>query len=369
MSDKPWMIYGANGYTGELVARHAIERGERPVLAGRSAGAVEALAGELGLAARVFPLTDPGSARANLVDVDAVLHCAGPFVHTSRPLVEACLASGTHYLDITGEIQVFEAILARGAEARRAGVALLPGVGFDVVPTDCLAARLAAALPAATHLELAFHGAGGGISHGTLTTMIENLPRAGAVRRDGRIVPVPAAFDAKQIEFSCGRRWAMTIPWGDVSTAFHTTGIPNVRVYTAAPPASIRRLQRLRPLLRVAGLRPVKALLKAWVDRKVTGPDEQARAKGRMYLWGRAAVGEATGEPTEPTEPGGEAATATLETPEGYALTALAAVECVRRLLAGDVEPGAWTPARAFGADLVASLPGVTVGEVVRATG
>ena len=145
----------------------------------------------------------------------------------------------------------------------------------------------------------------------------------------------------------------MTVAWGDVSTAFHTTGIPNIRVYTGAPPAAIRRMRRLRPLLPMAGLRPVKALLKAWADHRDPGPDAETRESGRVYLWGRAA------------DAAGTSVTATLETPEGYAFTAASAVECTLRLLTGAVEPGAWTPARAFGADLVGELPGVVVGELV----
>src|SRR3954467_15798150 len=156
-----WMIYGANGYTGELVAREAVRKGLSPILAGRNAEAVGRLARELGLQSRAFSLDDPQGTAAELQGVEAVLHCAGPFVHTSAPMVDACLATGAHYLDITGEIAVFESILARGEEARKATVALLPGVGFDVVPSDCLAARLAAALPDATDLVLAFDTAGG----------------------------------------------------------------------------------------------------------------------------------------------------------------------------------------------------------------
>jgi short subunit dehydrogenase-like uncharacterized protein len=233
-------------------------------------------------------------------------------------------------------------------------VVLLPGVGFDVVPTDCLAARLAAALPGASSLELAFCNQRGGLSPGTLKTMIEGLPRAGAERRGGRIVPLPAAHGAREIPFSCGPRWAMTIPWGDVSTAFHTTGIGNVRVFSAASPRAIRRLRRIRPLLPLAGRPWIKRRLQAWVARRVKGPDEEARRTGRVYLWGRVAA------------PDSRAVSATLETPDGYALTALAAVECVRRVLAGAPGPGAWTPARAFGPELVAGLPGVGVGEVER---
>jgi short subunit dehydrogenase-like uncharacterized protein len=347
----PWMIYGANGYTGELVAREAVRRGLSPVLAGRSAEAVRRLAGELGLASRAFSLDDRGGTAAELYGVEAVLHCAGPFRHTSAPMVRACLATRAHYLDITGEIDVFEAVLARGEEARRAGVALLPGVGFDVVPSDCLAARLAAALPDASELALAFWAAGGSTSRGTLKTMIEGLPHAGAVRRNGRIVSVPIAWDAREIDFGTGRRWTMTIPWGDVSTAWHSTGIPNIRVYTAASPARIRRLKRLAPLLPLAGWKPVKRLALSWVERRVTGPSPEQRQSGRMYLWG------------EVRNAAGRTVTATVETPEGYRFTAIAAVESMARVLAGKVQPGAWTPSRAFGADYVGELPGVVVGE------
>ncbi len=353
-----WMIYGANGYTGRLVAARARELGPGvvppPILAGRDEAALAALGGELGLPWRAFPLTDPGSLRAQLADVEAVLCCAGPFVHTSRALVEACLAGGVHYLDITGEIPVFEAVLRRGEAARAAGVALLPGVGFDVVPSDCLAAKLAAALPGAVELELAFTSVGGSWSAGTLKTMVEGLPHLGAIRRDGKIVPVPAAWDEKTIPFGCGRRRAVTIPWGDVSTAFHTTGIPNVRVYTGLPPKAIAWLRRLRFLLPVLGAGPVKRRIAEFVGARFRGPDEETRERARMYLWGRAA------------DAAGEEATLAIETPEGYNLTATAAVECVRRLLAGEVEPGAWTPARAFGADLIDGLPGVAVGEIER---
>jgi short subunit dehydrogenase-like uncharacterized protein len=345
-----WMIYGANGYTGELAAREAVRKGLTPILAGRNAEAVGGLARELGLQSRAFSLGDPQGTAAELYGVKAVLHCAGPFLHTSAPMVAACLATGAHYLDITGEIPVFEKILSQGEAARRAGVALLPGVGFDVVPSDCLAARLARALPGATELALAFYNAGGGISRGTLKTMIESLPHAGAIRKNGRIVPVPAAWDAREIDFGgqAGRRWTTTIPWGDVSTAFHSTGIPNIRVYSETPAL----MKRLAPLLPLAGWGPIKRLALAWVDRKVTGPSEEMRETARVHLWGEA------------KDAAGRKVTSTIETPEGYRFTAISAVESVIRVLAGRVQPGAWTPSKAFGADFVTELPGVVAGEV-----
>jgi short subunit dehydrogenase-like uncharacterized protein len=360
LTSKPWMIYGANGYTGELAAREAASRGLRPVLAGRNAAAVSALAMELGLDSRAFSLDDPAAARRGIDGMAAVLHCAGPFVRTSKPMVEACLAAGAHYLDITGEIAVFEPILnplaRRGEDARRAGVALLPGVGFDVVPSDCLAARLAAALPDAGELVLAFASDRGGVSRGTLKTMIESLPATGAVRRGGKIVPVPIAFDTREIDFGgkLGARWTMTIPWGDVSTAFHSTGIPNIRVYTGTPPAAIRRARLLAPFVPLAGLKPVKRFLQRRVNRREPGPSPEARATARTYLWG------------EVKNAAGAVVTATLETPEAYRLTAVSAVECARRAAAGLVPPGAWTPSKAFGAEYVTELEGVVAGPVVR---
>jgi short subunit dehydrogenase-like uncharacterized protein len=161
MTTSRCLIYGANGYTGELIAREAVRRGLRPMLAGRRGEPVEALASELGLPHRVFALDDPGRLDDGLNGIEAVLHCAGPFVRTSRPMVDACLRNHTHYLDITGEIPVIEYIRGRSSTARETGVVLLPCLGLDVVPTDCLAARLAKALPDATHLDLAGGSAGG----------------------------------------------------------------------------------------------------------------------------------------------------------------------------------------------------------------
>jgi short subunit dehydrogenase-like uncharacterized protein len=354
MAEPTWLIYGATGFTGRLVAAEAVRRGLAPILAGRHDEAVLALAEELKLPARVFTLDSPKDVQRGLEGVRLVLHCAGPFVITSRPMVDVCLGLRAHYLDITGEIPVFEAVLARDGEAKQAGIALVPGVGFDVVPTDCLAALLLQDLPDAIHLDLAFTGERGSWSAGTLKTAIEAMPGAGAVRRDGRIVEVTVAHEVRDIVFSCGRRTTVTVPWGDVSTAYHTTGIPNIRVYTGMSPQQINQLRKLAKVLPAMRVTAVKRLAQWWVGRSVKGPDEKTRATARAYLWGRA------------SNERGLAVTRTMETPEGYTLTALAAVECAARVLAGRIKPGAWTPARAFGPGLAESLPGVTVGDVLR---
>lgn len=354
MTEATWMIYGATGFTGRLVAAEAVRRGLAPIIAGRHGESVFALAEQHELPARVFTLDTPEDVRRGIEGVKLVLHCAGPFVRTSAPMVDACLQLKAHYLDITGEIPVFEAALGRDAEAKAAGVALVPGVGFDVVPTDCLAALLLQDLPDAVNLDLAFTGERGSWSAGTLKTAIEAMPGAGAVRRDGRIVQVPLAFDVRDIVFSCGRRTTVTVPWGDVSTAYHTTGIPNIRVYTGIPPQQINQLKQLAKVLPAMRVGAFKRLAQWWVGRSVKGPDEKTRATTHAYLWGRA------------SNERGLAVTRTMETPEGYSLTALAAVECATRVLAGRIKPGAWTPARAFGPGLAESLPGVTIGDVLR---
>lgn len=342
-----WLLYGANGYTGALTARLAVERGMRPILAGRREGAVTALAQSLGLEARVFGLESPEAIAAGLEGVSVVLHAAGPFLRTARPMAKACLGARVHYLDITGEAAVFEALAARDAAAKAAGVMLLPGAGFDVVPSDCLAAHLARRLPAATQLRLAFLGLGG-VSRGTATTMAENAGEGGLVRRDGTLTRVPAAWKTRHIDFfGRGPRACVTIPWGDVSTAFHSTGIPNVEVYMAAPLVLRVALRLSRPLGGLLRSAAVQGFLKRRIDARPPGPTDEERARGRSFLWG------------EVTDPSGGRAVSRLTTPEGYTLTASASLTIVERVLAGQVLPGFQTPSRAFGPDFVLELPGV----------
>ena len=337
-----WLIYGANGYTGELIAREAVRRGMRPILAGRTAATIEGLARGLGLESRVFDVEQP-----NLEGVFLVLHCAGPFVYTSAPMVRACIDRGVHYLDITGEIGVFESIFRLDEQAKTRGVTLLPGVGFDVVPTDCLAMMLAARVEGATELWLAFHSHGGGMSPGTLKTSIEGAAKGGWIRRDGKLVRVPLLFDVREIPFQRGTRLAATIPWGDLSTAYRSTGIPNIRVYNAMSPRSIARLRRIGPLLPLLRLPFIKRLAQAWAGRR-KGPSELERATSRIYLWGRAARGE-------------KEITMTMSVPEGYTFTVHSALAAVDRILCGDARPGAFTPAQLLGKDFVRSIPGVAV--------
>jgi short subunit dehydrogenase-like uncharacterized protein len=343
----PWLLYGANGYTGDLAARLAASRGHRPILAGRSADGVCALSDELGLERRLFSLDEPRRIDEALSGMSVVLHCAGPFSRTSRPMADACLRTRTHYLDLTGEVEVFESLAARDLEARAAGVMLLPGCGFDVVPSDCLAVHLKGRLPSARRLALAYLGVGR-ISRGTAITAIEGLGRGGLVRRGGVLTPVPPAWKTRRIDFGEGERKALTIPLGDLGAAWHSTGIPDIELYFAAP-ASLRALavasRHLGRLLRSAA---VQRFLTARVRSGAPGPTEEERQRGRGFVWG------------EVEDEAGRRAEGRLATPESYTFTARAALAVVERVLAGQAPAGFQTPAKAYGPDFALSISGVT---------
>jgi short subunit dehydrogenase-like uncharacterized protein len=336
-----WLLYGATGYTGRLIARRAAALGQRPVLAGRDAARLVPLAAELGLEHRVFGLDDPAAVRHALDGTDAVANCAGPFVRTALPMVTACLDAGAHYVDITGEIDVFESLHALDARAEKAGITLLPGAGFDVVPTDCVAALLAARLPDATQLDLAFL-IRGGASPGTARTALEGMGAGGRIRAGGEIRTAPVGSRQVRAAFPSGTRKVVSIPWGDVSTAYHSTGIPDITTYTwvpvPAPALAASRLLRLGPL---------RGALASAAGKLVRGPGERALSGTRSEVWGRA------------RDAAGNTVTATLTGPNPYSMT----VDSVLRIMARvpDLPTGFQTPSLALGADYAGTLDGVTV--------
>ncbi len=341
---KNFLIYGANGYTGELITRFAVERGLRPLLAGRNEKAIAELAARHRLDHRAFSLVERDKLDSALRDVDMVLHCAGPFSITSRPMVEACLRNRKHYTDITGEISVFESCAALDSRAKEAGIMVMPGVGFDVVPSDCLALHLKNRLPSATHLTLAWYGLGR-ISHGTQATMTMNVGRGGAIRKDGKITPVPAAWKTREIDFGEAAKTAVTIPWGDVSTAYYSTGIPNIEVYSVVPPQAVKMMKLSRYLGWLLATGPVQKFLQGKIP--AGGPNDEERANGRTLLWGEAR--DVDGNSVEARQQG----------PEGYTTTALSALNIVEKIFDGNFTAGYQTPAKAYGADLILEVEGV----------
>jgi short subunit dehydrogenase-like uncharacterized protein len=306
------------------------------------------LANQYGLTYRVADLADTVALNNALRDVPVVLHCAGPFSRTALPMQQACLRNGVHYLDITGEIAVFEQGAAMDAEAKAKGVMLMSGVGFDVVPTDCLAQYLHCRLPDATHLQLAFANDGGALSHGTAQTAVDNLGQGGLVRENGQLKIVPYAHTVLTVKFLNGQTVpCMSIPWGDVSTAYYTTGIPNIETFIGSTPGGVRMAKLGNVFGWLLRRKGVQQWVSQQVTKRVTGPDEAKRNRATTQVWGR--VRNAAGQTIE----------ARLSGPEGYNLTTDAALIITKKVLAGHAKPGFQTPAGLFGADLVLEIDGV----------
>lgn len=339
-----WLLYGANGYTGELIARLAVARGQRPVLAGRRREKIEPLARELGLDSQVFELRDADQVAPFLDGMDAVILAAGPFVHTSAPVVEACIQTSTHYLDLTGELDVFLACYARDQAARAAGVTVMPGAGFDIVPTDCLAVALSEALPDATHLELAVQALKN-YSRGTANTMVESMATPGLACVDGELVSAPVGTEI-QADFGHHVWPALSVPLADIFTAHLSTGIPNVTTYGGMSPRLARQFQRIKWMRGVMRSRLVQRIAKALIKLRPPGPDAHARETGSGHIWGRARSGE------------GKTVTGKVTTPEVYAFTADAVLVCLAGMLSGESPSGFQTPAMAFGSDLILRCEG-----------
>ncbi|WP_320055367.1 saccharopine dehydrogenase family protein [Haloferax mediterranei] len=274
------LVYGSYGYTGSLIAHRAVADDASPTIAGRRAEPLEQQATELGVDHRVFSLEQPAIVEDQLADVDAVLNCAGPFVTTADPLVDACLETGTDYLDIAGRVQILEAAAKRDADAEQAGITVLPAVGFDAVPTDCLAAILAEEVPNPDRLTMAIDGLGT-FSPGTVKSIIKSLDRSGAVREDGAVRSVPVAWKTRTFDFGVEEKTGVTVPWGTVSTAYYSTGIENIETYATVPDIAVKVMRRIRPLSPLLSSSLLQRLLVSAVDRVVSGPTPDQRPRTR----------------------------------------------------------------------------------------
>jgi len=354
--NKTWMIYGATGYTGRLIVAEAHKRGLTPIIAGRNDNKLNAMAQEFNLDYRCFDLSSRVVIAKELEHIDIVLHCAGPFSATSKPMMSACIHSKSHYLDITGEISVFQHAKQLDKSAKDAGIIICCGVGFDVIPTDCLAASLKQQLPDATSLWLGF-SSNSGFSPGTAKTSIEGLAGGGKIRRNGRIITVPLAYKVRTIDFGDSEQCATTIPWGDVATAYYSTGIPNIEVYIPMPEKKIKQIKRMDRFRSVFAWKWLQNYLKNKVEKSVRGPSEKKREGTPSYIWG------------EVINDSGKVVTGRLVTANGYALTVTGSLGVVDFLLSDsflskkETVTGFQTASALMGADYVTSLPGS--GEIV----
>ncbi|MBL6446048.1 saccharopine dehydrogenase NADP-binding domain-containing protein [Fulvivirga sp. 29W222] len=340
------VVYGAYGYTGELIVREAKKQGVSLILSGRDEKKLKVLSQETGFAYTAVDLNNNQALHNLLQNAQVVIHCAGPFQFTAKAMVEACLKTQTHYLDITGEYQVFELIHSYHDAAKRVGIMLLPGAGFDVVPSDCLASHLKAQLPNAQKLQLAFATTGGGLSRGTSKTMIEGAGEGQVYRSNHQLKTKPLGKSTPLIDYGPFKKLSVGISWGDISSAYFSTGIPNIEVFTGSSEKQIKALRwshRLGFLLKVKW---VKALLKKQVDKKPAGPTAEKRGKSNTYLWGKV---ESTN---------GKTYEARLKTPNGYTLTAKATLLFANKILNKDFKAGFQTPALVYGSNVIFEIEG-----------
>jgi len=346
MSNNSILLYGANGYTGGLIAKYAAQYDLNAILAGRRKEAIKPLADQLNLSYKIFDLANTPQLIAALQEVKVVVHAAGPFADTARQMIDACLQTGTHYLDINGDISVFELIKSLDELAKEKNIMLLPGVGFDVVPTDCMALHLKNKLPDASHLKLAFATIGGGVSHGTAMTIVNKLGEGGAARENNKIVNKPLGEKGMWVDFGAKKLFVMSIPWGDVSTAHFTTGIPNIETYTAVKPGAYRILKWQKLFNWLLRTESVKNIIRKKIKKRPAGPNDEMRKKAKSLIWGEA------------SNANGQIVSAHFSCADGYTLTALSSLVIAKKVLEGNFKPGYQTPAGCYGENLIMEIPG-----------
>ncbi len=341
-----FLLYGANGYTGKLIAKLSSTYNLQPILAGRTEAHIKPLAEELKLSYRIIDLDNKEQLQKALGEVKLVLHAAGPYIYTAKQMIEACLETGVHYIDINGDVAVFEMLKKYDTEAKEKNIMVMPGVGFDVVPTDCIALQLKNKMPDATHLKLAFASIGGGLSHGTATTMAGKIGEGGAVRENGKIVRKPLGQKGMWVEFGEKKLFVMSIPWGDVSTAYTTTGIPNIEVYTGIAPKIYKALKlqgAFNWLLRTDFIRNI---IKKKIKARPAGPSDEQREKSSSLVWGEASNAK------------DEKISACISCFDGYTLTAYSSLLIAKKILEGNFMTGYQTPAGCYGENLIIEIPG-----------
>ncbi len=339
------LIYGAYGYTGRLIIEESINQGIKPLIAGRNREKLEVIASTYDLEFEVIEISERERLEAWLSKGTVVIHCGGPFIHTAKEMVEACLQTNTHYLDITGEYQVFDLVQSYSDRAIEKGLMLLPGAGFDVVPSDCLANHLKEKLPSATHLEIAFVSRGAGLSRGTTKTMIENLGHPQVYRKDGEYAFAKMGNHCKNIDYGDFTQLSMGISWGDISTSFFSTSIPNIEVYSGTNQEQLGKVKKMGIIGFLLRTDFFRSFLHKKLERDKDGPVKEKRENTKMNLWGKVSNGEADME-------------AHLVTPNGYTLTAKTSVQIAMKILNGEFTPGYQSPATAYGKDFILEIEG-----------
>ena len=340
---EPLLLYGATGFTGKLILNRALSVGLRPVLAGRDAARLRALAEPLGLPWRSAAVTSPDQLDRAFTDVRVVLNAAGPFADTAVRIAEAAGRRGAHYLDVSGEVDVIEDLATRHAIWRRQGVMVMPAVGFDVVPSDCLSVMMAQQLPGATRLRIGIAGLRL-LSRGSAETLAREWGRGTRLRRGGQICTVPAGSMSHAFDFGDGPQTSLLVSWGDVASAFYSTGIPEIETYFKASPALQGALGANRLVGGMLAGPTVQQAISAWHTVLPSGPSAAERARVATVIV------------AEVERPDGQRRAARLRAGDSYEFTAASAVVIATRVLAGEYVAGFQTPGRVFGPALLGAI-------------
>ncbi|MDX1873271.1 saccharopine dehydrogenase NADP-binding domain-containing protein [Mycolicibacterium sp. 120266] len=314
------LLYGATGYTGTMVAEHIVDLGLKPILAGRNAAKLQALATRLDCRYAVFDVTDTAAVGAALADVTVLLNCAGPYLRTAQPLMEAAISAGVHYLDVAAELNSYRLAEAYDADATAAGVMLLPGSGGSVAMLGCLAAHAAAHVDHPRSIRIALHVAGA-MSRGSARSASENLTTDTLHRVAGTLTAAdPAAVEVFDFGFGPVPCAPVTLP--DLITVWRSTGIANIDTYVYASGEALRSGE---------------------IQQLPDGPSAEQRAAHRYH-----AIAQVLGDD--------QTAQSRLETVNGYSFTALAAAHAAHRVLHGQHQPGFRTPVEVFGAGFAETI-------------
>jgi short subunit dehydrogenase-like uncharacterized protein len=345
-SGRQLIVYGAYGYTARLLLPRLKALGIDPVLAGRDPTRTAEVARELDVPHRVFSLADPGEVDGGLRGMDVLLNAAGPFMHTTTPLVLGCLREGLDYLDLSGEVEPLDRVADAGRAARDRGLMLLPAIGFDVVPSDCLATHVANRVPDATRLTF-YVSASNLMSHGSGVTLAEHIGIPVHTRREGRLEQMLMRMQMRWADFGSGHRPMVAVSWGDLVTAYRSTRIPNIEVYfeaTAFRLAAVTINQYWGWLLRSTS---ANSFFHQYADMLPAGPTPEERAQERCSIVVEAQSPRA-------------AARSRIDTPEAYESTAIMATRVIERVIGGDRQPGFQTASTMFGPDFVLEFEGVS---------
>lgn len=322
------MIYGAAGYTGRMASANVKAAGVDFVIAGREQDEAKfaALASDLGVEYRLFAVDDPSTAEAALGDISVLLNCAGPFMRTAGPLMNACIAAGVHYLDIAAELDSYRLAEKLDQDANAAGVMLLPGSGGSVAMLGSLAGHAARRVTAPRNLRIALHVAGG-FSRGSAISASENVTTECLYRVDGTLMS-RSPEEVREFDFGNGPATSFPVTLPDLITIWRATRIPNIETFVHV----------------TEGAFP-EGDLAAMPD----GPTLEQREANRYH----AAV--------EVTTEDGTVVRSILDTVNGYTFTALAAAEAARRVVNGEARPGFQTPAGLFGDGFAETIADTTI--------